>query len=125
MIRSCLYLFGVRVKSNHKSEVCLIVSTVPLHLNHYNFSPKVFLSNQLVIIFTKSQFLHLFMMGMPDAVKQCETRHFINGEFVPSSDGGTFEVKSPYNHETVAHGKYTARVHFQHHHPSNHGQSCR
>ncbi|KAF2231517.1 aldehyde dehydrogenase [Viridothelium virens] len=43
-------------------------------------------------------------MGMPDAVKKCETRHFINGEFVPSSDGGTFEVKSPYNHETVAHG---------------------
>ncbi|KAI9683463.1 MAG: hypothetical protein M1822_006003 [Bathelium mastoideum] len=42
-------------------------------------------------------------MGLPDAVKQCETRHFINGEFVPSSDGGTFEIKSPYNHETVAH----------------------
>ena len=54
-------------------------------------------------------------MGMPDAVKQCETRHFINGEFVSSSDGGTFEVKSPYNHETVAHG--VLPFHFPSHPP--------
>ncbi|KAK5131662.1 hypothetical protein LTR16_000545 [Cryomyces antarcticus] len=41
-------------------------------------------------------------MGLPLAVNEVENRLYINGEFVPSSDGKTFTVKSPYSYEAVA-----------------------
>lgn len=36
------------------------------------------------------------------AVGEIETRHYINGSFQASSDGGTFPVRSPYGHEKIA-----------------------
>lgn len=40
-------------------------------------------------------------MGFPFAADKIEGRHYINGEFCESSDKGTFELKSPYNHEKI------------------------
>ncbi|KAK4501760.1 hypothetical protein PRZ48_007569 [Zasmidium cellare] len=41
-------------------------------------------------------------MGFPIPADKIERRHYINGEFCESSDKGTFELKSPYNHEKIA-----------------------
>ncbi|KAF7189644.1 Aldehyde dehydrogenase [Pseudocercospora fuligena] len=46
-------------------------------------------------IFTPKSFHH-------QASKPIETRLYINGTFKPSSDGKTFEIKSPYTHQKVA-----------------------
>lgn len=40
-------------------------------------------------------------MGFPIPADKIEHRHYINGEFCESSDKGTFELKSPYNHEKI------------------------
>lgn len=37
--------------------------------------------------------------------KNIETRLFINGEFVESSDGKKFDVFSPFSREKIASGK--------------------
>ncbi|KAF2208532.1 hypothetical protein CERZMDRAFT_114512 [Cercospora zeae-maydis SCOH1-5] len=40
-------------------------------------------------------------MGFPIPPEKIEYRHYINGEFVESSDNGKFELKSPYSHEKI------------------------
>ncbi len=40
-------------------------------------------------------------MTFPVPTEKIERRHFINGEFVESSDKGTFKLTSPYNHEHI------------------------
>lgn len=40
-------------------------------------------------------------MGFPIPSEKIEYRHYINGEFVESSDNGKFELKSPYSHEKI------------------------
>lgn len=40
-------------------------------------------------------------MTFPIPAEKIEYRHYINGEFVESSDKGKFELKSPYNHERI------------------------
>ncbi|EMF11855.1 aldehyde dehydrogenase [Sphaerulina musiva SO2202] len=40
-------------------------------------------------------------MGFPIPADKIEYRHYINGEFVESSDQGKFELYSPFNHEKI------------------------
>lgn len=40
-------------------------------------------------------------MVFPIPTDKIETRHYINGTFSESSDGGTFELTSPYSHEKI------------------------
>lgn len=40
-------------------------------------------------------------MPFPIPTEKIERRHLINGEFVESSDKGTFKLTSPYSHEKV------------------------
>ncbi|CAK4033140.1 Aldehyde dehydrogenase [Lecanosticta acicola] len=40
-------------------------------------------------------------MPLPISPEKIERRHYINGEFVESSDKGTFELTSPYSHEKI------------------------
>lgn len=40
-------------------------------------------------------------MTFPIPSEKIEHRHFINGEFVESSDNGKFKLTSPYNHEKI------------------------
>lgn len=43
----------------------------------------------------------LTAMPFPIPTEKIEHRHFINGEFVESSDKRTFTLTSPYNHEKI------------------------
>lgn len=40
-------------------------------------------------------------MPFPIPTSKIEHRHFIDGSFSPSADGGTFQLSSPYNHEKI------------------------
>ncbi|EME82031.1 uncharacterized protein MYCFIDRAFT_77659 [Pseudocercospora fijiensis CIRAD86] len=40
-------------------------------------------------------------MGFPIPAEKIEYRHYIDGAFAESSDGGKFELKSPYNHQKI------------------------
>ncbi|KXT14461.1 hypothetical protein AC579_4827 [Pseudocercospora musae] len=40
-------------------------------------------------------------MVFPIPAEKIEHRHYIDGAFTESSDGGKFELKSPYNHEKI------------------------